>query len=206
EEMAYQLWTKNIRFNANYDLHWEETDRLRTLYLATFPRIGEYMERRRQEARRTGCVVTPTGRVRRVGGSFVDKHVLNQAINTPVQSTAGDITGAAILGIEAEFLRAFNCGLVDWYDTLIRQRRKLLTIKENGGIMGAVMELDYRMPVLINEVHDALLVDAPPEYERRATEIVVETMRAVPIVRAMAPYLRDLPLDVDVKRGTTWGL
>lgn len=202
EEMAKQLWVNHkIRFSADYNEHWQETDRIRNLYLDRFPSIPAYMERRRLEARASGVVRTPVGRQRQVGREFLDKHVLNQAINAPVQGTASDVTGSALIDVEAAILREYGLSLVEWYDHLIAQRRIYLT---TGPSCGIITE-QWRVPTLFNEVHDELTVDLPPDTWKRDVELVVETMRAVPTIRSLAPYLREMPLYVDPKVGEYWG-
>lgn len=201
-EMARQMWfEKKIRLRATYESHESEIDRLRNLYLNTYPNIRAYMERRRAEARATGAVRTPTGRVRTVGKTFMDKHILNQAINAPVQGTASDVTGAALIDCEAAILQEAGLSLIEWYDHLIDQRRKYLT---NGGTYVTIPE-QWRIPTLFNEVHDELTSDLPPEWEKRGVELIIETMRSVPTLRQLAPFLKDMPLYVDPKLGPRWG-
>lgn len=201
EEMAKQLWFNHkIRFDPNYQVHWNETDRIRHLYLDAHPKLTAYMDRRRAELKATGVVRSPIGRIRHAGNEFVDKHILNQVINAPVQGTASDITGAALIGVEEAVLQEFGLTLTEWYDYLLHTRRKILTSGPGCGIMS----FDVRVPTLFNEVHDELTVDLPPELEHRGTELVIETMRAVPLVRKLAPFLRDMPLDVDPKVGDFW--
>jgi len=202
DEMARQMWfEKKIRLRADYDSHWEEIDRLRNLYLSTYPNVRAYMERRRAEARARGGVTTPTGRIRTVGNRFVDKHILNQAINAPVQSTASDVTGAALVDCERAILQEAGLSLIDWYDHLITQRRKYLT---QEGTYGIIPE-QWRIPTLFNEVHDEITSDLPPEWEKKGVELIVETMRSVPTLRRLAPFLKDMPLYVDPKLGSRWG-
>ena len=202
EEMAHQLWVVyKIRFSDDYNAHWQETDRIRKLYLERFPRIPAYMERRRREARETGAVRTPVGRLRRVGKEYVDKHILNQAINAPVQGTASDVTASALVDVEAAILREYGLSLVEWYDHLITQRRIYLTSDPSCGIIPE----QWRVPTLFNEVHDELTTDLPPDTWKKDLELVVETMRAVPTVRSLAPYLKNMPLYVDPKVSDYWG-
>lgn len=199
EEIAKNLWEEGIRFSPDWDTHWAETDRLRLLYLDTFPGIRSYMSRCKAYLAAHGFVRTPTGRVLHVGGE--GKHSDNQAINGPVQGTAGDVTGAALIDVEAMVLAEAGLSLVDWFDGLCASRKKFLT----GPVAGGIIRVLPRIPTLFNEVHDSLLLDLPPEWAERGVELVVETMRAVPTLRALCPFLKDLPLDVDVKKGPRWG-
>ncbi len=196
--MAEELWKQGIRFGEP-GAHWQETDRIRSLYLVEFPEISTYMDRCRGYLAQHGYVRTPTNRRLHVGGE--GKHSDNQAINGPVQSTAGDITGSALIDVEKAILSEHGLSLMDWYEMLQETRRNFLTSAAGGGIMA----IKWQVPVLFNEVHDSLILDVPPGQERRTVELVSETMRGVPTLRALCPYLKDLPLDVDVKLSTHWG-
>lgn len=210
-EMAHQLWANGIRFSADYEGHATETDRLRRRYLAEFPEISQYMARQREEAQTTGKVVTPVGRVRHVG-VLGGKRAFNQAINTPVQSTAGDITGSALIDIEQAILAEAGVSYVAWYDQLIRNRRAYVRARGEARtwdltapLHACKLQIEPRVPMLFNEVHDATLVDLPPEWVSRGTELVVESMRRVPTLRGLCPTLRRIPLDVEVTCAPRWG-
>lgn len=196
--MADELWKQGIRF-GDKQAHWQETDRIRSLYLAEFQEIQTYMDNCRQFLERHGNIRTPTGRVLHVGGE--GKHSDNQAINGPVQGTAGDITGSALIDVEKAILREAGLTLSEWYEMLVEARKKFLTSSRDG----VIMRVGWEVPTLFNEVHDSLIGDLPPGWEKKGTEIFVETMRSIPTLRALCPYLKDLPLDVDVKRGPNWG-
>lgn len=199
--MAEELWTKNgIRFSADYQEHVRLTDDLRKRYLAAFPEIAIYFSGKWEFLDTNGYVESPTGRRRRLGEN-PGKHERNQAINFPVQSCASDVTGAALVDVESAILRECGVSLVDWYDTLLAARRYYLT---NDASCGTLIP-QYEIPVLFNEVHDALLLDLPPGWEKRGTELVVETMRAVPSLRKFCSELKNMPLNVDVKLGPRWG-
>ena len=196
--MAEELWQEGIRF-GNWEVHWAETDRIRNLYLQTFPEIEQYMARCEHDLATTGTVTGPTGRTLHLGGD--GKHSKNQAINGPIQGTASDITGSALIDVETALLLELGISLPDWFDLLCEARRNFLTTAENGGIMRS----QWEVPVLFNEVHDSLVLDVPKGEIDKTRELCVAVMRGVPTIRGMVPYLKDLPLDVDVKIGPTWG-
>lgn len=200
EYMAEQLWQQDIRFSADWEEHSAITARVKDAYLRAFPEIAAYMDRREQELMATGQVRTPMGRVRRLGAA-TSKHIKNQAINFPVQSTASDVTGSALVDVERALLAEWKISLVDWYDILLCHRKKFCTSGYGSGIIG----VEYEIPTQFNEVHDSLLVDIPPSHEKRGVELIVETMRSVPTLRTLCPFFRDMPLDVDVKFGERWG-
>jgi DNA polymerase I-like protein with 3'-5' exonuclease and polymerase domains len=196
--MALQLWQEGIRF-GDWDAHWAETDRILNLYLANFPEIGDYMARCHAELAASGTVTGPTGRVLHLGGD--GKHSRNQAINGPVQGTASDITGSALVDVEEQLLHELGVELPEWFDLLLAARKELLTCAANG----VIMRQSWEAPVMFNEVHDSLLFDVPKGWEKKTKELAMETMCAVPTIRAMVPYLNNLPLGVEAKEGPTWG-
>jgi len=206
--MAWDLWNQGIRFSDDYDTHEEETDRLREGYLSLIPRVVEYMDRQEDRLLRNQCVVSPSGRVRRLpmvedpqtGKIIGFHHARKQAINFPVQSFASDVTGAALIDIERDLLGARGLGYRDYIGLLQSVRRKALTQTGDAGIIYKELE----MSVPFNEVHDELTWDLNPETRRRDEEIIMENMMAVRTLRRMVPRF-DLPLKVTPKIGKRWG-
>lgn len=208
-KMAWQLWIgphggQPIRFSADYDEHERETDRLRRLYLSTYLGLGRYMEAREAELLDTQQVLSAAGRVRHLpvpeGTHTPGYHrMLNQAINFPIQSLASDVTGAAVVAVEEELLRLHGLTYADYNALLWESRKKFLTGGSSRGIIPA-----YDMTLCINEVHDDLVFDLHPDYEKRDHELIVETMRDVKLLRQLVPGF-DVKLKVGVKKGPRWG-
>ena len=209
-KMARTLWDLGIRFSADYEAHKKETGRLRRLYLNTYPGLRRYMEDCEGTLLRDQTSVSLTGRVRHlplISGRTTQGfgHLLNQAINFKVQSLASDITGSALLDCENELLAYHGLSYSDFYHLLIDYRKNLLTNAQNRGIITPTINLS----LLFNECHDSLLIDMPKEHVKAHTELMVETMRQVPSLRKLVSRLGrafEVPLDVDTKVGSMWGL
>jgi len=77
-----------LSYNAVFTL--EEATRVRDAYFNAYPKLLEWHARAEYNWRRLGYVVSPLGRYRR----HIEK--VTEAINTPVQSTASDITALAM--------------------------------------------------------------------------------------------------------------
>lgn len=204
-KMAKDLRNMGVKFSEDYEAHEKETDRLRKLYLRRYPGLGRYMEGQESMLLAHNFVPSLLGRRRRlplVDGTYTKGygHMLNQAINFPVQSLASDVTGSALVDCEAALLDDYGIDYIEFFNLLIEYRRKLLTNPRECAIILPQLPIS----LLFNEVHDSLLLDIHPDFVKRHTELMVETMRAVPTLRKLAPTF-SCPLDVDVKMGLHWG-
>lgn len=209
-KMARQLHNLGVRFSADYDEHYRKTDSLRRTYLKRFPRISVYMDEREREVLRTNQVVSLTGRVRHLplpDGRDTEGygHALNQGINFPIQSLASDVTGSALLDIELELLKLHGFSYRQWLEILLEWQKKVLTNPENCDKVSLDREIKFpvEMPVILNEVHDDIVVDLPEAKQKESVELVVETMRKVPSLRRLCPAF-DVPLNVGVKIAGHW--
>lgn len=195
--IAYQLWHEaRIRLAGTWERHLERTAELRKRYLKAVPGVRQYMAARRNELLRTQQVVGLLGRVRHLPHSFTVrpargtpewrtwKHLANEAINFPIQWAAACVTGSALIDVERELATLQGYSLLEWHEALLRR--------------------EWPGSVLVNEVHDALVVDIHPDGAEKVKELVIETMRAVPTLRRLDPTFT-LRLDVDPKVGPRWG-
>ena len=201
-KMAKQLWLLGVRFSADYAEHERKTDRLRAKYLSLVPGVVRYMERQEQALSRDGYVVAADGAIRHLPLTDGQEtpgygHILNQAINFPIQRLASTVTGSALLDIEAALLGLHSLDYRGFTELLIDARRKVLTTGIEDGIM-------YPMSMIFNEVHDDLVVDLHPDYRKRDEELIIETMRTVPTLRKLVPTLK-IPFKVGAKVGSHWG-
>lgn len=206
-KMAKQLWLMGVRFSADFREHTRITERLRRRYLSLIPRVVDYMARQEEALLRNGQVVTPTGRVRHLPcpeGRDTPGfgHLLNQAINLPIQSLAADITGSALVDIERELLGLHGLGYRQYLELLLGG----LTEEPGCGIIGKMAEERhlYPMSLLINEVHDEVTLDLHPRFLKRDVELVIETMRAVPTFRRLVPEFDSSLLTVSPHVSTYW--
>ncbi len=126
----------------------EEAQRLIDTYFATYPRIREYIERTKKQAREQGYVETLLGRRRYFPELAANRRVSHQAreaayrmaINAPIQGTAADILKVAMNRLWRE-------------------------LKARG--------LRARM---ILQVHDELVLETPEEEIETVAPLVVEVM------------------------------
>jgi DNA polymerase I len=84
-----------------------EAQRFIDAYFAGMPRVRQYLDRTRDEARRTGKVATLFGRVRWIAGldagnAQVRANAERMAINAPVQGTAADLIKLAMIALHRE--------------------------------------------------------------------------------------------------------
>ncbi len=213
KRMARTLWNGSIdkegnlvvvRFSADYRTHEEEVDKLRKAYLQRYPALRAYMRQQEMLLLQNSAVSSYTGRVRHLPLTDGREtpgygHLLNQAINFPIQSLASDVTGSALMDIEQELLSLHGVSYVDYLNMLLEARRKVLTNPRDRDI---IYTLNQSLP--FNEVHDSIIVDFHPDHAKRDQELVVECMRAVRSLRTLAPGF-DLKLGVDTKLGPYWG-
>ena len=204
-KMARELWNKaGVRLSADYAEHEAQTEEARAKYLRQHYPLVRYMEARETELLRTQQVVSLTGRIRHLPLSDGRRtpgfwHLLNQAINFPIQSLASEITGSALLDIEKELLAANGADLVQYYQLLSDIQKYYLTNPSNCDIIVPV-----NWSFIFNEVHDSIVMDLHPDNRKRDIELVVETMRAVPSLRKLCPQFA-APLACDMKLGPRWG-
>lgn len=215
DKMASQLWNGvldeegnlvPIRFSADYDAHWEEVDRLRLAYLTRYPRLRVYIQESSATLLQRQQSLSLTGRARHLSLTHGTRtpgfsHLINQAINFPIQSLASDVTGSALIDIEADILREHGLSYLEYLRILLADKKKLLTNPPACDIMLLNLAPISR---IINEVHDSLVIDFFPDNLKRDQEIVIENMRAVRSLRALAPGF-DLKLGVDFKIAPRWG-
>ena len=139
----------------------------------------------------------PTARPVRAVATVSAAQQLNQAINFPVQRLASSVTGSALVEIEDELLKLRGLSHTEYIRLLLDARKKVLTTGLGSGIM-------YPLSVIFNEVHDEITVDLHPDTQARDTEVIIETMRAVSLLRKLVPTLK-IPFAVKPKFGTHWG-
>lgn len=195
--LAEQLWYKlGVHFSADWQQHVKECQKLLDSYLKRAKGLRRYMQAREEELHNTGRIVCPSGAVRHLcapGAAQWDKHLVNEAINAPIQRTAAEVTGAALIDVERALLKSRGMTPYDLH-------RQLLAGIEPG-LPPKLQSAECSL--IINEVHDELTVDLFPNTLTRDVECIVETMRSAPTLRTLFDCA-DLPLDVDPKIAWTW--
>jgi DNA polymerase-1 len=84
-----------------------EAQRFIDAYFARLPRVREFLDSIKEQARKTGKVSTLFGRVRHIAGLDAPNQQLRgnaerQAINAPVQGTAADLIKLAMINLYRE--------------------------------------------------------------------------------------------------------
>jgi DNA polymerase I-like protein with 3'-5' exonuclease and polymerase domains len=191
-KLAYQLWNNvGVKFSSDWEEHVEQASRLRKTYLAKFPGIPRYIWGQKQALLRNHEVKSLTGRVRHLPCPYGEEtpgfgHLLNQAINFPIQSLASDVTGSAMVDVEKALLTKYQLSYEEYHWRLMEGKPP-------------------DMPLLINEVHDDLVYDMPPKGLTDNLGLINEIMADVPTLRALVPEF-DVPLNTGQKVGSRWGL
>ena len=127
-------------------------------YFTRLPKVREYLDRTKEQARETGKVSTLFGRVRFISGldatnSQVRGNAERQAINAPVQGTAADLMKLAMIRLHQELANHDLPArlLLQVHDELILEVSRKAT-KEVGAIVKAVMEgvAQLRVPLRVD--------------------------------------------------------
>ena len=104
---AYAFDTYGVTFTE------DEAHKARDAYFTTYPQLEAWHERQRREVNTYGQIRTATGRIRHLPNiASPDREVSSgaerQAINTPVQSFASDITMLAMIMIDAKLEKLYG--------------------------------------------------------------------------------------------------
>ena len=177
----YGMWWKSFKSYAFDSYGVVVTDReaeaARNTYFELYPELVKWHERQKDEAHRTKCVHTATGRIRHLPDiDSPDKDLRGkaerQAINTPVQSFASDITILAMILIDRNIKRLYK-----------------------------------GRAYLVGQVHDAIMVEADEEVGRDVALMVKKCMESVPVVLEKYFGVKlDLPIVAEVEMGEAWGI
>lgn len=200
--LGEDLWSQGAKLDSDYEKHVDKSGDILDRFLSElFPGVKRYHQRQEEFVLDNGFVTNAVGQVRRLPlppePERSDKiaykvymrfkaHVINQAINYPIQSLAAYVTGSATVDLEAAFLRQFNWSYVDYQTALMEKKWP-------------------NMPLICIEVHDDLVEDIPKGMEKKTKEVTHDIMTSVPTLRKLLPKFTT-PLSVDTNIGACWGL
>ena len=202
--LADDLWSNKVKLDQDYEKHIEEAGRLLEKFLDMFPNVRNYHQQQEEEVLSTGKIYNALGQCRRLPlpdepprsekGVYRawmkhKSHVINQAINYPIQSLAAYVTGCALIDLERAFLS-------QWKYTYLQ-------------FQTALMEKKWpNMPLLCIEVHDDLVQDIPKELVKKTGEITHDVMSKPPSLVEVLPELWDsnVKLSVDTNVAPCWGM
>jgi len=192
-----------IQLSPDLTQHFKETYAIHQKYFRTFPGLRRYMDDCERELLGTGQVVSKTGRVRHLpvpDGTATPgyEHARNQAVNFKVQSLASDVTGCALVDVDAELCRSQGISLVDRHRELRRWYENNLTAGPDRVIIPPEIG-----STVINEVHDSLVGDLHPNTLKRDEELFIETMCASKTFREFVPDFTP-PLKVGATTDDFW--
>ena len=201
--LAENLWiVHGVRLDSNYERHQELAGEMLDKFLTDlFPGIIEYQERQEAFVLEHGYVTNALGQLRRLPlppepprsekeaykkWCKYRAHVVNQAINGPIQGLASYVTGAGMIDLERRFLEQYNLTYEEYHVRLMEKRWPT-------------------MPLLCIEVHDDLVLDMPGKLAEKTTPVVHEVMSQVPSLRAILSDL-NVTLKIETIIGPSWGL
>ncbi len=200
--LAEDLWGSGVQLDGDYEKHTDKAGELLDKFLTTmFPGVRDYHEQQEHDVLTDGFVMNAVGQKRRLPLPPIPErsnklaykiymryksHVINQAINYPIQSLAAYVTGSALVDLEAAFLRQFKYSYVDYQQALMRKEWP-------------------NMPLCVIEVHDDIVQDIPKGMEKKTQEVTTDIMTSVPTLRALLPAFK-VPLSIDTNVGPHWGL
>lgn len=212
--MEPPLYRDNLSIKLGIELSIGEAADLLKKYHGLVPPLARYHAIQRERLLKHQAVQSLIGRIRRLPCPEGErtpnfKHLWNVAVNHPIQSTASDVTGAGIVGVEAAILQHLGISLQEHFDTLVAwwayQKLKLdkEVIRDIIGIRVDVDHYPIQYPVVINEVHDEIDVDSPTK-EPWVAELVREEMEACRLLRKLWPQTTTLPLLVEQTSSYSW--
>ena len=201
--LAENLWiVHGVRLDSSYERHQELAGEMLDKFLTDlFPGIIEYQERQEAFVLEHGYVTNALGQKRRLPlppepprsekeayrkWCKYRAHVVNQAINGPIQGLASYVTGAGMIDLERRFLEEYKLSYEEYHVRLMEKRWPT-------------------MPLLCIEVHDDLVLDIPDKLAEKTTPVVHEVMSEVPSLRAILSDL-NVTLKIETNIGPCWGL
>ena len=200
--LAEDLWANGARLDSDYEKHIDKAGELLDRFLSElFPGVKAYHERQERHVLAHGFVSNAVGQIRRLPlpsePERSDKiaykvymrfkaHIINQAINYPIQSLASYVTGSALVDLEAAFLSQFKYSYVEYQTALMEKKWP-------------------NMPLICIEVHDDIVQDIPKGMEKKTRDVTHDIMSSVPTLRGLLSEFKT-PLSVDTNIGVCWGL
>jgi uracil-DNA glycosylase family 4 len=209
--MEVDLFVEKLATEQGVRLSRSDGEYVLGLYHRTFPALPRFFALQKERILAHGRVTNTAGQTRHLPCPEGErtkgfKHMWNQAVNFPIQGDAALISGSALLDLESALLAEFGVELEDHYSFLVNwwaHEKKNLTWAVETDNMELWRHTDY--PVIMNEVHDELLADAPNEQVANKTkEIMKGVMEQCPTLRRLWPRTKDWVLAVDPKVLTRW--
>lgn len=202
--LAEDLWGQGVQLDSNYERHLDKSGDLLEDFLDMFAGVRDYHKAQEETVLTCGKVYNALGQCRRLPlppepprgekGAYRiwmkhKAHVINQAINYPIQSLASYVTGCALVDLERAILSHWKWSYLDYQIALMEKKWP-------------------HIPLLSIEVHDDLVQDIPKGMEKKAREITHDVMQKPPSLFAVLPELwnSNMKLTVDTNIGSTWGL
>lgn len=212
--MEAELFVEKMAVEQGLILTLEQGQYILDLYHGLYPQLPKFFALQKERLLRDQQVSTLTGQIRHLPCPEGErtkgfKHMWNQAVNFPIQGLAAFVTGSAALDLEAAILSHIGLPLAQHYDNLVRfwAKEKLKISLDKPGFHDILdtwgRDIDY--PVLVNEVHDELVVDTPEKDVKWLKEVLTAAMEEVPTLRRLWPSTRSLRLKADILDGSSWG-
>jgi len=211
--MELELFKEKMAVEQGLILTDNEASFLLNGYHRLYPQLPRYFALQKEKLLRDQQISTLTGQIRHLPCPEGErtkgfKHLWNQALNFPIQGLAAFVTGSAALDLEAAMLSTIGVSPSEHYDNLVRfwAQEKLKISLDNPDFRDILYvegkDIDY--PLIVNEVHDELVVDTPEKDKNWVLEAVTETMSACQTLRNLWPATKSLRLKADTNIGRSW--
>jgi DNA polymerase-1 len=171
---GFQMYAETV-YGVSFTI--EEAQLIHRTFFETWDGIAQWHARSIARAQRTGYVVSPIGRIRRLPDIWDANESLaafaeRNSINSPVQGFASDLMQMAAASIE-------------------------------GMLPGSSPVVGAR---LVGTVHDSILAEVREDDWKEIALECQQRMLSVPLLLRKLDCDFDVPLTADVKVGTRWGL
>lgn len=150
--LIYQMSAQSLAEELGIGL--AEAEELVARFFEAFPRVKGWIKEVQEQVLAEGKLTTPFGRTRRFGliTNETRGDILRQAVNTPIQSVASDLTLLALIRL----WERIKCGELGRTRLLLTVHDSiLLETQEDISEVGRVMREEMRVPVLEGIVLDA---------------------------------------------------
>jgi len=185
--LAKKLWYDDkVRLNTDYTKHKEETEQLVHKYFKVFPRLKVYQRAQQAFLDRHHYVELPDGRRRHLPlplGRETQgyRHMVNEAINNPVQGIAALLTGTALVDAEDALVSQLHCSTLAYHQ--------------------ALMNKEWPNALIWLEHHDYLGFDGK---DTKYAKVFAETLENCVTFRKVCPQFKDVEFKVEMKEGSHW--
>lgn len=179
--MGFRKFKEYARDSYGVDVTEDEAKQIRQNFFRTYSALPDWHEKQRKMVRMEGQVRNLIGRVRRLPNIYSVEQgkraeAERQSINSPVQGFGSDLT---------------LLGMAEAAQYSLRKNHK--------------WSLDKTQFRCVGTVHDATLFEVKIEYLEEFIPKIKKIMESPKALRTIFKFKPDIPIEVDVSVGKTWG-